>query len=280
MTNSDQYQKATRTIGSCIYCNSTKPPLTKEHVLPKGLAGFKPPTGHHEALILQKASCEECRQITRRIEGDCMRGMDNLRNILGWKKKAQDTVLTYVKRGSQRPVQEHLNAKDVGATIVLPVFDRAGGVPYHEISLEHGGRIFERRPHTKLDSLMLITPFQRNKKFAGSNEDVLHQAQLSILQFSKMLAKIALGFAVLKYGKDGFDPIIADFIRGKDDGKIDLIGGFGAASYSDPPLPSKMHRIDVHRRFSGTSHCATVYIRLFACYGAPMYYVIAGTFKD
>jgi hypothetical protein len=43
---------------------------------------------------------------------------------------------------------------------------------------------------------MLITPFQRNQKFAGNNEDVLHQAQLSVLQFSKMLAKIALGTGV------------------------------------------------------------------------------------
>jgi hypothetical protein len=126
---------------------------------------------------------------------------------------------------------------------------------------------------------MLITPFQRNQKFAGNNEDVPHQAQLSVLQFSKMLAKIALGYAVLKYGKDGFDPIIADLIRGKDDSKIDLIGGFGEGAYHEPKSKT-LHSISVERRFSGTSHCATVYIRLFACYSAPTYYVIAGTFKD
>jgi hypothetical protein len=93
--------KPIRMIGACIYCNSTEPPLTQEHVLPKGLAGFKAPIGHHEAIILRKASCEKCREITRVIEGDCMRGMDNLRNILGWRKNPKDSVLTYVKRGTR-----------------------------------------------------------------------------------------------------------------------------------------------------------------------------------
>jgi hypothetical protein len=74
-----------------------------------------------------------------------MRGMDNLRDILGWKEKPKDSVLTYVRWGSGPPVQKTLDPKDVGASIVLPVFERAGGIPFHEISLEHG-RIFERKP--------------------------------------------------------------------------------------------------------------------------------------
>jgi len=43
-------------IGKCIYCDNTMPPLTREHILPRGLGGNEAPTGLSNALVLNNAS--------------------------------------------------------------------------------------------------------------------------------------------------------------------------------------------------------------------------------
>jgi hypothetical protein len=61
-------------VGQCIYCGEASSPLTREHVLPRGLGGFKSPAGSSNALVLQQASCESCQVITQSIEDDCLSG--------------------------------------------------------------------------------------------------------------------------------------------------------------------------------------------------------------
>lgn len=46
-------------VGHCIYCGSTEPPLSDEHIIPFALNGTS---------ILLKASCETCAKITRDFE--------------------------------------------------------------------------------------------------------------------------------------------------------------------------------------------------------------------
>ena len=43
-------------VGRCIYCGAFSNALTKEHIIPFGLAG--------NALVLPKASCQTCAAIT------------------------------------------------------------------------------------------------------------------------------------------------------------------------------------------------------------------------
>ena len=47
-------------VGECIYCGDTKPPLTREHILPRGLGGELSPVALHQALVLRQASCSRC----------------------------------------------------------------------------------------------------------------------------------------------------------------------------------------------------------------------------
>src|SRR4051794_33678678 len=87
-------------IGQCIYCGNTKPPLTREHVLPRGLGGFKSPNGYRSALVLQNASCEPCRKATQQIENDCLVNMlPHIRGRLGWWRKDRSArgILTEVR---------------------------------------------------------------------------------------------------------------------------------------------------------------------------------------
>jgi len=40
-------------IGACIYCGDKALPLSREHVLPRGLGGSMSPDGYSDALVLQ-----------------------------------------------------------------------------------------------------------------------------------------------------------------------------------------------------------------------------------
>lgn len=59
-------------VGACIYCGDKTPPLSREHVLPRGLGGGSAPDGYSGALVLQNASCEICRRVTQKIEEQCL----------------------------------------------------------------------------------------------------------------------------------------------------------------------------------------------------------------
>ena len=55
-----------RVVGECIYCASTKEPLTKEHAVPYGLNG---------PWTLLAASCAGCSDIKHRFERDTLKGL-------------------------------------------------------------------------------------------------------------------------------------------------------------------------------------------------------------
>ena len=54
-------------IGHCIYCGTYTKNLSKEHIVPFGLAA--------DSLVLPKASCPTCRDITRKHETTVLRSM-------------------------------------------------------------------------------------------------------------------------------------------------------------------------------------------------------------
>src|SRR5947208_13602278 len=82
-------------VGACIYCGETRGPLTREHVLPRGLGGNWAPEGYSDAFVLQHATCSSCSQITQNIEDECLRSMmDPGRARLGLKRKDRITALS------------------------------------------------------------------------------------------------------------------------------------------------------------------------------------------
>jgi hypothetical protein len=94
--------------------------------------------------------------------------------------------------------------------------------------------------------------------------------------FARMLAKIALGLAVAKYGISGFHPLVRDLIVNNPRGYGHWVGGFAGAKVSEPPS-RQFHQIQllsVQRASAGLF--IIVEIRLFAEFGGPTNYVVVG----
>src|SRR5687767_8158480 len=98
-------------VGFCIYCGSRKPPLTREHVLPRGLGGNEAPRGRSHALVLRHATCEKCREITREVEEICLLGpLLPIRRVLGLTRKDRRTPTSpiLVRHADGRETTEQL----------------------------------------------------------------------------------------------------------------------------------------------------------------------------
>src|SRR4051794_6006927 len=118
-------------IGECIYCGTTDPPLTREHVMPRGLGGNWSPSGYTDALVLQNASCVRCQRITQRIEHDCLRSMlDSARARLGLKRNDRATGLTesiFDLADGTKELRQVSNDEVLG-TVCIPSFYQAGAL--------------------------------------------------------------------------------------------------------------------------------------------------------
>jgi hypothetical protein len=101
------------------------------------------------------------------------------------------------------------------------------------------------------------------------------EVQLHLILQLKLIAKIAHGYATYRYGIDGFDPFLTDFIRGQNFSNPSfLIGGeFGPIP---PPIKGTWH-IKSSRLPAG--NLVLVRVRLFAHLGAPVYVAVVGKHK-
>lgn len=91
----------------------------------------------------------------------------------------------------------------------------------------------------------------------------------------KLMAKIAHGFAVYRYGIDGFEPFLTDFIRGKDfpHPSFFIDGDWG------PIPPATPHPWHIRSSIAPYGNLILVRLRIFAMLGAPVYLVIVGKHK-
>ncbi|MED5509329.1 MAG: hypothetical protein VX841_03450 [Pseudomonadota bacterium] len=116
-------------IGICIYCGADDVPLTREHVLPRGLGGNRSPEEMADAFVLQKASCVKCQQITQRIEKDCLSlMMDSAREKLGMKRKdrvKKDTKAS-LKLNDGSVLDQLVSWDKIPGVVVIPEFHTAG----------------------------------------------------------------------------------------------------------------------------------------------------------
>src|SRR5713101_4899144 len=117
-----------RDIGQCIYCGDKTSPLSREHVLPKGLDGANSPRDFHDALVLRHASCESCRKQTQILEQDVLRtALDTPRQALNIKGKEQrgKQVMAHLESFDGTSEIREMDVTDVPVAIVLPTFERA-----------------------------------------------------------------------------------------------------------------------------------------------------------
>src|SRR5687768_15705481 len=92
-------------LGRCIYCGTTDAPLSKEHVIPKGLGG---------TLVLPKASCAGCAKITSAVECQILRKyLINVRSRLG--------LPSYKQQNQPGPVSIEFRRGERSETVDVPI---------------------------------------------------------------------------------------------------------------------------------------------------------------
>lgn len=253
--------------GACIYCGDTESPLTREHILPRGLGGNSAPEGLHDALVLQNATCDRCRRITSKIEEECLRPMmDYARARLGLKRKdrsaAKMEMLVDLPDGSTE--RRDVDSGNVLGPIIIPCYYEAGALT--------------NKPHTDDTApcdyhMIVVAPAHGEILKESTRVGVSLTANSKI--FAQMLAKIALGLAVARFGVTGFEPTVRNFILNNPNEYGHWVGGFAGTPKAAVPS-SKFHRMHLQTKQVGARTLIIVEIQLFAEFGGPTNYVIVG----
>lgn len=257
-------------IGRCIYCPATDD-LSDEHIIPFSLAG------RH---IFKDASCGSCRNITTKFEQLCAR------NIYGPLRYTQKYP---TRRKRERPTHLEVQIEFEGRKErrMVPVDDYPASPVVSPIFPIAGIRIGGRSPQdeqNEIDNIhyMVVMPvlpdqndrLQRLRK-NGSTAFAI-EVRFGLNPFTRLLAKIAHGFAVALYGIDSFRPLLPDYIL---DRNLHLLHVIGGTSTEIPLLqPDIDFRYAIHvgfRKIDG-KHYVSVLVQLFRYLHLPVYEVIAG----
>ncbi|MEY9196599.1 hypothetical protein ABIA16_001715 [Sinorhizobium fredii] len=255
-----------RDIGRCIYCDTAEPPLTREHVLPRGLGGNFSPTGAQEAIVLRNASCKSCQVITSKFENLCLKhnfGLIRHRKRLIKKERANAPFSASVTTEDGATSRVDLDPDDLHSVIAMPV-------------LRHAGIVSGRWQNTLLDSdVKFIATHGRKTQPDPTAKGVMLNMQVHFHAFYQLLAKIAHGMAVARYGIDGFEHTLRETILGT----YRLPGmwiGSDPDEIDERPTKGTLHQIKLRETRHPKGRCVVVYIRLFSAYETPNYYVVAG----
>jgi len=240
-------------VGRCIYCGSTEG-LTDEHIIPEGL---------HGPWVLPKSSCETCSVETGRFEQRVLRGpLWPPKTELGLKTKRprerpQGFPLTVVRNGKR--VRENVPVGSNLPSVILPLFGKPGFLT----------------PSTPLNSIEITgwyvghisrTPEQVKQELGA--EGVWIETNYPVIDFARMLAKIAYSYAVAQRGLDHvIAPLVLPGILGKGN---DLGQWVGCASDAKPhPDPEALHGLQMHTK----GDYIAVAIQLFTFQPTPIYTV-------
>lgn len=253
-------------VGKCIYCGTTEGPLTREHVLPRGLGGNDAPEGMVDAFVLQKASCESCRVITQSIEEKCLINMmDPARAKLGLKRKdrIKKTTTAHVDFADGCSQQIIAEWDQVPGPIVLPSFYEAGFFSMRETGV----------PVPCDYKIVIVRPATVPIEGATSMVGVELTADPKV--FAQMLVKIALGAAVAHLGFENFYPLVRDVILQDGIEYGHWVGGYAGTNIVEEKS-DEFHSIKVCPDAGIDGTLVVVEICLFAEFGAPTNYVVVG----
>jgi len=176
-------------VGRCIYCGTTDEPLHKEHIVPFCLGG---------SWILHKASCTKCELITRGFEG-CVSSEQAL--VI----RTVENLPTRRKEG--RPAALPLKVTNAGQEEII-----ACPINIYPIALTleiyTPPAYIDKRPYKKginVRSIGTLGPSEeRLKRLRDMFQIDACSFTISLrgLNQARLLAKIALGFAVAAYGSE------------------------------------------------------------------------------
>ena len=251
-------------VGACIYCGDPGPPLTREHVIPRGLGGNEAPEGLSNALVLQNASCPSCQKITQRIEEAClvaMMGPGRARLGLRRKDRFRSTTTAHLDRHDGPSEDREVAWDDVPGVITTASF--------YEAPILTGAPIPEFPPCDY--QFHVVAPAREMPKDARRVGVAL---VADSRMFARMLAKIGLGLAVARLGTQGYEPLVRDLIL---NGSFQhgLVGGFAGTSRAEPQTTS-LHTLRLVTNDGLSGRFIIAEIRLFAEFNGPTNYVVVG----
>lgn len=240
-------------VDKCIYCGATTD-LTDEHIIPLALNGD---------WLLPKASCRICASITSKFEAKVLRGPLWLpRAALGLRTRRRGKQPTSfplcVTRGGVSEKWDVPVAKNL-PSVILPLFERPGflsdspsftGVRVSGFYIGHTLRSPEQvRQELAVDTIAL-------------------EMYYPTVEFARMIAKIAYGYAVAKLG---LNHIVAPLIVPAILGQLEDIGQWvGTVQEANPaPISNALHLVKVFHE----GNFVIAAVSLFTLQPAPIYMV-------
>ena len=249
-------------VGHCIYCHSTSD-LSDEHIIPFGLL---PKWGD---WVLPKASCGECRKITKKFEGSVQQTMlGPLREKLGLKtrRRPKKKYTREVHHRDGTVERRELSADDLPAICIGFGWQAPGLLRGVAPSNDLAGKIVFRYPEGEL------------ARKADPNDAAIQFGRAYPMDFARMLAKIAHVGGIAEHGQSSFTPALPDLILGRDLMLSSyLVGGDTTERPEDEQVLHNIYRQDC--RIQGV-HYMMMAIRLFAFMGMPRYHIIVGKKTD
>lgn len=240
-------------VGECVYCRAE--PGSVEHIIPRNLGGM---------LFLPDACCPKCRDITGAFEG-----------------RAADTFYKPIRRQLGFP-RRHKNqprppmvAEVDGAHTILEDDDFPGILVALNLpppSVLKLGPPATEFVETGVDVYTLPEFEPRISRLRIREQMKVRGQPLDTVLFCRLLAKIGHCYAAAELGIDGFKPNLLDVIKDPD---AKYVGEFiGSAMMKDDP-GDDLHEVYLDDFFDRSQH-VVVCVRLFANYGLPTYWVVAG----
>ncbi len=247
--------KVYRPVRQCIYCGTKDGPFSKEHIVPAALDGL---------LILPRASCKTCRDITSALEFVCLRGLfGDMRSKYGLS----------TRRPEERPSTIRVGLRQDDGTI------KEADVLPSDFPLSSIGLVFPEPGILRgADPSLGATP--NYSVLLVSDGEFWRCAKLEItldpVQLARMLAKIAHGVCVAEYGLGSFAPLLPDCILGKSKNVFHYVGGTGEPEPPKTEAPARLYQITAYSEQRNESTYLMTQIRLFGGAGAPVYVVVVG----
>jgi hypothetical protein len=249
-----------KSVLRCIYCGASEYSVDRmrlgdEHIVPEGLNG---------KLILPEASCASCENVTKSIEGYCLRTtLGALRNKLNVRTKRPK------ERPTKLPTWFLIDGKWQVHEVPIRDYPLFVSMPYvPPPALLDGGPPSEEYFKTKTCHLDFTSPAQikRLKRRYGATQISVNSGAVRMDMLSRLIAKIGRAYATAEFGHGMFRPLLLNIIKGNLDDASYLIGG------SQAPMMATFNQHILGWQTIERNHkfYIVVAIRLFADLGFPL----------
>ena len=261
----------------CIYCGArtrrpnTTQACTDEHIVPEAIGG---------QIVIDHASCDACADLINSYEGDLL-------SRLFWLPRKKIGLKGKKRAREDRPFLINMVVDGQEVATTLPIVDSPS---FLTLPFFYPPNILNLPDELKLGSFgVWVHQFEDIKKLQRHGAGEFATPPLDTLRFAQLLAKIAHGYAISQMGftwlPDKAGPMIGEYqsvllplIR-KKFGRKDVFGSYldYVGGYPGNYAPSSsLHDLGAGFLLHEGQDYLVVWLRLFASFGAPIYWIIVG----